>query len=82
MNIPECWNYEDELDEYYNIYDIKYNRLITPDFNDNKDKVTYAIYLSSKGIVPNKEWIHDKYLTDNKGKTVEYYLLKNNIEVP
>ena len=50
--IPEYWNYDDTLDEYYNIYDIKYNRLITSEFNDNKDKVTYAIYLSSKGIIP------------------------------
>ena len=52
INIPEYWNYDDTLDEYYNIYDIKYNRLITSEFNDNKDKVTYAIYLSSKGIIP------------------------------
>lgn len=33
--------------------------------------------LAYNGIVPPKEWNHDKYLQDKKGKTVFDYLKKN-----
>ena len=47
MNILECWNYEDELDKYYEKYNIDYKIIITPEFNENKDKMTFAMYLAS-----------------------------------
>ena len=32
--------------------------------------MTYAMFLASKGIIPPKDWIHDKYLKNKKGQTV------------
>jgi len=44
----------------------------------NKNGKTVAIILAYKGIIPPKEWYHDKYLCDKDCHTVAYYLLKNN----
>ena len=45
MNVPEYWNYEDELDEYYEKYNIDYKIIITPEYN-NEDRITYAMFLA------------------------------------
>ena len=56
IDIPEEWKYDENIDEYYKQYDIDYNDLINPEYNDNKDKMTYAMFLANKGIIPSKEW--------------------------
>ncbi len=32
--------------------------------------MTVAMYLANNGIIPPKEWYHDKYLKSNINKTV------------
>ena len=44
------------LDKYYKEYDIKYNKLMPPEYNDNKNKMTYAMFLAENGIIPSDEW--------------------------
>ena len=50
------------------------------DNNDNKQ--TLSIYLASKGIIPPKMFEHQKDVKDGNGKTVQDYLIENNINVP
>ena len=38
--------------------------------------------LAYNGIIPPKEWIHDKMLCNIYGDTVQYLLHRNNIEIP
>ena len=44
--------------------------------------MTVAMKLASNGIIPPKEWQHDKYLRDRWGNTVEFYLNRNGIDIP
>ena len=54
MDIPEYWNYEDELYDYYEKYNIDYKTIITPEYNNNCENMTYAMFLASKGIISSK----------------------------
>ena len=37
------------------------------------------MHLANNGIIPPKCWNHDPTIKNKKGKTVEDYLLENNI---
>ena len=50
------------LDNYYKQYNIKYNKLISPEYNDNWNKETYSMYLAKNSIIPPKEWEHESNL--------------------
>lgn len=34
------------------------------------------------GVIPPKEWLHNKYLRDNNNKTVFYYLKEKKCNIP
>ena len=40
------------------------------------------MYLSQKGIIPPKEWLHNPNIQNNYGNTVNMYLACNNISIP
>ena len=57
------------LDKYYEKYNINYCELILPKYNDNKDKITFAIYLMQNDIIPPKEWLYEPEYKFNKDNT-------------
>ena len=44
--------------------------------NDRRE--TVAIILSSNGIIPPEEWIHDINIQDKYGNSIKSNLLENN----
>ena len=47
---------------------------ISNPLNRNIDGDTVAILLSSKGIIPPRQWMHDVNLRNHIGETIKSYL--------